>query len=109
MENENLKDFGEEVYSRKVRAGKRTYFVDVKRTRRLRDFYITITESKRIGEIEYEKHKIFIYKEDLDKFMEALSATIDYIHTETGKESTPASQDVKEEKTVNNLDSIKAF
>ena len=66
-------DDREDVYSKAVRAGKRTYFFDVKATRG-RDLYITITESKKRthedGTASYEKHKIFLYKEDFDKFLE---------------------------------------
>ena len=68
-------DDREDVYSKAVRAGKRTYFFDVKATRG-RDLYITITESKKRthedGTATYEKHKIFLYKEDFDKFMDGL-------------------------------------
>ena len=62
-----------------MRAGKRTYFFDVKSTKSEKDFYITITESKRVGEEEYEKHKIFLYKEDFEKFSDALDETVDYV------------------------------
>lgn len=72
MEN-NYKD---EIFSKRVRAGKRTYFFDVKSTKSEKDFYITITESKRVGTEEYEKHKIFLYKEDFEKFTEALNETV---------------------------------
>ncbi|MGI4750447.1 MAG: DUF3276 family protein [Janthinobacterium lividum] len=69
----------EEVYSRKVRAGKRTYFFDVKATRS-NDYYITITESKkRLEDGVFVKHKIFLYKEDFEKFAEGLKETSDYI------------------------------
>ena len=72
----------QEIYSKSVRAGKRTYFFDVKATRR-NDYYLTITESKkrfgRDGKSFYEKHKVFLYKEDFDKFIEGLVETIDYI------------------------------
>ena len=65
----------EDVYSKAVRAGKRTYFFDVKSTRG-RDLFLTITESKKHthedGSASYEKHKIFLYKEDFDKFMDGL-------------------------------------
>ena len=73
-----------EIYSQRVRAGKRTYFFDVKSTRS-NDFYLTITESKRKFKDEsysYEKHKIFLYKEDFAKFMEALQGTIDHVKSE---------------------------
>jgi hypothetical protein len=70
-----------EVYSTKIRAGKRTYFFDVKETR-ASDYYITITESKRRFSGEgYDKHKIFLYKEDFNKFMTCLNETIDHVKT----------------------------
>ncbi len=72
----------EEIHSKAVRAGKRTYFFDVKATRR-NDYYLTITESKkrfnRDGKHFYEKHKLFLYKEDFDKFAENLNEIIQYI------------------------------
>lgn len=69
----------EEVYSKKVRAGKRTYFFDVKATRS-NDYYVTITESKkRLEDGVFIKHKIFLYKEDFEKFAEGLKETIEYI------------------------------
>jgi len=74
----------EEIFSRKVRAGKRTYFFDVKATRS-NDYYLTITESKRKYKEDgftYEKHKIFLYKEDFDKFGAALIETIGHVKTE---------------------------
>jgi hypothetical protein len=71
MENDN----NNEIYSKVVRAGKRTYFFDVKATRG-NDFYITLTESKKSfnedGKDNYQKHKIFLYKEDFEKFKEGL-------------------------------------
>ena len=69
----------EEVFSKKVRAGKRTYFFDVKATRS-NDYYVTITESKkRLEDGVFVKHKIFLYKEDCEKFGEGLKDIIDYI------------------------------
>ena len=69
----------EEVYSKKVRAGKRTYFFDVKATRS-NDYYVTITESKkRLEDGVFIKHKIFLYKEDFEKFAEGLKDTVEYI------------------------------
>ena len=73
-----------EIYSQRVRAGKRTYFFDVKSTRS-NDYYLTITESKRRFKEDgftYEKHKIFLYKEDFEKFLEALKESVDYVKTE---------------------------
>jgi hypothetical protein len=69
----------EEVFSKKIRAGKRTYFFDVKATRS-NDYYITVTESKkRLEDGVFVKHKIFLYKEDFEKFAEGLKDTIDFI------------------------------
>jgi hypothetical protein len=69
----------EEVFSKKVRAGKRTYFFDVKATRS-NDYYVTITESKkRLEDGVFIKHKIFLYKEDFEKFAEGLTETVEYI------------------------------
>jgi hypothetical protein len=72
----------EEIFTKVVRAGKRTYFFDVKATRR-EDYYLTITESKKRlgkeGKVFYEKHKIFLYKEDFDKFADGLRDAVEYI------------------------------
>lgn len=73
-----------EIYSQRVRAGKRTYFFDVKSTRS-NDYYLTITESKRRYKDDgfyYEKHKIFLYKEDFDKFITALQETVGHVKSE---------------------------
>lgn len=81
---ENKETGKNEIYSQRVRAGKRTYFFDVKATRS-NDYYLTITESKRRYKEDgyfYEKHKIFLYKEDFDKFIEALQTTIEHVKTE---------------------------
>lgn len=73
------KQYREEVYSKRVPAGKRTYFFDVKPTRSGEDFFVTITESKRIDDNRYEKHKIFLYKEDFGKFVSALHEVVQHI------------------------------
>ena len=81
---ENKENGKNEIYSQRVRAGKRTYFFDVKSTRS-NDYYLTITESKRRYKEEgyyYEKHKIFLYKEDFNKVMEALKGSRDHVKTE---------------------------
>jgi hypothetical protein len=73
-----------EIYSKRVKAGKRTYFFDIKSTRS-NDYYVTITESKKRFKDDgffYEKHKIFLYKEDFAKFIDALQSTIDHVKTE---------------------------
>lgn len=73
-----------EIFSKRVRAGKRTYFFDIKATRS-NDYYLTITESKRKYKEDgftYEKHKIFLYKEDFAKFVNALNETVDHVKEE---------------------------
>ena len=71
-----------EIYSKVVRAGKRTYFFDIKATK-ANDLYITLTESKKIfsedGDGSFEKHKIFLYKEDFEKFKEGLEDVLNKI------------------------------
>lgn len=69
----------DEVYSKRLPAGKRTYFFDVKSTQSGQDFYLTITESKQRGEGQYEKHRIFLYKEDFVKFADALEEVLAYV------------------------------
>jgi hypothetical protein len=99
----------EEIFSKAVRAGKRTYFFDVKATRR-NDYYLTLTESKkrfnRDGRFYFEKHKIFLYKEDFDKFTEGLQETIEFIknakpelteNVEAVSEETDTKKDTVEE------------
>jgi hypothetical protein len=73
----------ESIYSKRIRAGKRrTYFFDVKATRG-NDYYLTITESrKRFNDNGYDRHKIFLYKEDFNKFIKALTEAVDYVKTE---------------------------
>ena len=85
MEGFDKKDNGkerEDIFSKSVRAGKRTYFFDVKATRR-NDYYLTITESKKRydqdGKFHFEKHKLFLYKEDFDKFAEGLSEVVEFV------------------------------
>ena len=81
---ENKENGKNEIYSQRVRAGKRTYFFDIKSTKS-NDYYLTITESKRRYKEDgyfYEKHKIFLYKEDFNKFVEALQGTIEHVKTE---------------------------
>jgi hypothetical protein len=73
----------ESVYSKRIRAGKRrTYFFDVRATRG-NDYYLTITESrKRFNDNGYDRHKIFLYKEDFNKFIKALTEAVDYVKTD---------------------------
>ena len=95
---------GEDVYSKPVKAGKRTYFFDVKATKG-NDYYLTITESKRKieqdGRYVYDKHKIFLYKEDFEKFAEGLEDAVKYIKArlngspEAAVKGEPAPEDVE--------------
>lgn len=92
MEDGNKVDRNDEVFSKVVKAGKRTYFFDIKSTRN-NDLYITLTESKKtFGENgpSYQKHKIFLYKEDFEKFREGLIEVIDKVdEIRDGGEFTP--------------------
>ena len=103
-----MADNRDEIYSKSLRAGRRTYFFDVRSTR-ADDFYLTITESKRDfnedGTPFYKKHKIYLYKEDFQNFKEHLDELTDYIIKERGEEiislkdkETP-SEEIKTDKT----------
>lgn len=102
-----MNDRNDEVYSERVKAGKRTYFFDVKKTRG-NDLYLTITESKRkygsedSDRPEFEKHKIFLYKEDFDKFTNGMQSALDRIKElwESGEYKKP---EPKEEITFDSL------
>ena len=103
MEEQGKQERREDIFSKVVRAGKRTYFFDVKATR-TNQYYLTITESKRrfnteSGKFFYEKHKVFLYQEDFEKFSEGLETAIHFI--ETGEK--PA-EEVPEEETVVDTD-----
>lgn len=115
--DEVVKTEREEIFSKSVRAGKRTYFFDVKTTRR-NDYYLTLTESKkrfnRDGRFYFEKHKIFLYKEDFEKFTNGLTEAIGYIkenapeilereefETNSMQTAEPSTVEAIEEKTVN--------
>jgi hypothetical protein len=86
--------FNQEIHTEIVRAGKRTYFFDVKSTRN-DEYYLTITESKKRfndqGKFHFEKHKIFLYKEDFDKFADSLQDVVDYIR----EKQPPIEREVK--------------
>jgi uncharacterized protein DUF3276 len=79
----------EEIYSQVLRAGRRTYFFDVRETK-AGDYYLTITESKKFthddGSFHYKKHKIYLYKEDFSEFSEILNKATEFIITEKGQE-----------------------
>ena len=83
MAYENTDKKMDSIYSKRIRAGKRrTYFFDVRATRG-NDYYLTITESrKRFNDNGYDRHKIFLYKEDFNKFIKALSEAVDHVKTQ---------------------------
>ncbi len=107
MENQN--DYNaEEIFSKALRAGRRTYFFDVRETK-AGDYYLTITESKKFtnedGTFFYKKHKIYLYKEDFAEFNSSLKETCDYIIENKGEEVISEKHDkdfeLKKEKSEN--------
>lgn len=107
----------DEIFSKVLRAGRRTYFFDVRATK-ADDYYLTITESKKFtnadGSFHYKKHKIYLYKEDFDGFSEILNEMTDYIVGEKGEEviSERHQKDFKkeyEEAEVNSTSSPEKF
>lgn len=110
MEEQEKKEvIREEIYSRVIRAGKRTYFFDVKSTRS-GEFYLTITESKRRfnnenGKFFYEKHKLFLYKEDFEKFEKGFQEVIEFI--QTGKKAPePEVEETNDEDAANSVKTV---
>ena len=113
--NEGKGNFRDEIFSKSVRAGKRTYFFDVKSTRG-GDLYLTITESKKRfqddGTFYFEKHKLFLYKEDFEKFSDGLSEVIDKIeelkgggsYNQESNEAQPTTLESSEEATASHVD-----
>jgi hypothetical protein len=90
MDNENNRDRNDEVYSKVVKAGKRTYFFDIKSTKG-NDLYLTLTESKKVndnGRESFQKHKIFLYKEDFEKFKDGFDDVLAKIEELRGEENT---------------------
>ncbi len=101
--SENYKD---DVFTHAVRAGKRTYFFDVKATKG-KDLFMTITESKRVnydenGPAQYEKHKIFLYKEDFDGFIDGLHQAIEHIRELQGKDGFRSGESVRKSNGADN-------
>ena len=110
---ENKERDKEEIFSRAVRAGKRTYFFDVKATVS-DEYYITITESKRRfnnedGKFFYEKHKLFLYKEDFEKFNNGLIDAIEFIRTGKAPERIEPEAEETDTKPISNLNSDLSF
>ena len=107
MENRNdQENYRNEIYSKSVRAGRRTYFFDVKSTRS-GDHYLTITESKKKfdqdGNFQFEKHKIFLYKADFDKFKDGLIDVVDKV-VSLNEENQTEKGDALESKSFKNVD-----
>ena len=105
----------EEIFSQVLRAGRRTYFFDVRATK-ADDYYLTVTESKKFthddGSFHYQKHKIYLYKEDFTDFQEMLGKATDYILNEKGSEviSERHQKDFKkEEETIDDVKSTESF
>lgn len=104
--------FNQEIHTQKVRAGKRTYFFDVKSTRN-DEYYLTITESKKRygenGKFSFEKHKIFLYKEDFNKFADCLEDVISYIREHQPPEEEMDNDEKKEEKVEAIAEPVKSY
>lgn len=99
----------ESIYSKRIRAGKRrTYFFDVRATRG-NDYYLTITESrKRFNDNGYDRHKIFLYKEDFNKFIKALTEAVDHVKTQLMPDFDFDAYNHDEVETENEVDEISA-
>ncbi len=104
--------FNQEIFSKVVRAGKRTYFFDVKSTRN-DEYYLTITESKKRfdenGKFHFEKHKLFLYKEDFEKFAENLQEVVDFIREKQPEQEEQFADEVKAEETIEEVVPEKNF
>ncbi len=102
----------EEIFSKVLRAGRRTYFFDVRATK-AEDYYLTITESKKFtnddGSFHYKRHKIYLYKEDFSEFKEILAEMTDYIINEKGQEviSERHQKDFKREEYTETKEDVK--
>lgn len=112
MEEKDFLD-NEEIFSKVLRAGRRTYFFDVRATR-ANDYYLTITESKKFthddGSFHYKKHKIYLYKEDFELFKDILNEMTTYVFDERGEEviSGRHQRDFKREYYAEGLNEVEA-
>ena len=112
MEEKDFLDT-EEIFSKVLRAGRRTYFFDVRATR-ANDYYLTITESKKFthddGSFHYKKHKIYLYKEDFELFKDILNEMTTYVFDEQGEEviSERHQRDFKREYYAEGLNEVEA-
>ena len=97
----------EEIFSKSVRAGRRTYFFDVRSTR-AEDYYMTITESKKFsnddGSAHYKKHKIYLYKEDFEEFAESFKEVADFIFDKKGREVISNTEKVDSDNNIETSD-----
>uniref|UniRef100_UPI003216F92A DUF3276 family protein n=1 Tax=uncultured Draconibacterium sp. TaxID=1573823 RepID=UPI003216F92A len=105
--------FKQEIHSKVIRAGKRTYFFDVKSTRS-DEYYLTITESKKRygdnGKFSYEKHKIFLYKEDFEKFIDSLKDVVDYIYDKQPDQEVPeVAEEQETEEVLEETETVKDY
>ena len=119
MENQNEYN-AEEIFSKALRAGRRTYFFDVRETK-AGDYYLTVTESKKFtnedGTFYYKKHKIYLYKEDFEEFNNSLKETCDFIIDKKGSEVISerhdkdfvSKKDIKDEDTTDTNEEQKDF
>jgi len=119
MENQNEYN-AEEIFSKALRAGRRTYFFDVRETK-AGDYYLTVTESKKFtnedGTFYYKKHKIYLYKEDFEEFNNSLKETCDFIIDKKGSEVISerhdkdfvSKKDIKDEDTTDANEEQKDF
>jgi len=119
MENQNEYN-AEEIFSKALRAGRRTYFFDVRETK-AGDYYLTVTESKKFtnedGTFYYKKHKIYLYKEDFEEFNNSLKETCDFIIDKKGSEVISerhdkdfvSKKDIKDEDTTDTNQEQKDF
>ena len=111
MEEKEFLD-NEEIFSKVLRAGRRTYFFDVRATR-ANDYYLTITESKKFthddGSVHYKKHKIYLYKEDFELFKDILNEMAAYVFDEKGEEviSERHQKDFKRELYAERLEGVR--
>ncbi len=105
--NKGQENYRNEIFSKSVRAGKRTYFFDVKSTRS-GDHYLTITESKKKydqeGNFHFEKHKIFLYKEDFDKFKDGLIEVVDKVVSLNENNTKPETGESLQSKSFNDVE-----
>ena len=105
--NKGQENYRNEIFSKSVRAGKRTYFFDVKSTRS-GDHYLTITESKKKydqeGNFHFEKHKIFLYKEDFDKFKDGLIEVVDKVVSLNENNTKPEIGESLQSKSFNDVE-----